>query len=66
MIGKSLAQVLLVCSVLSILSASGGLLLSMAVDLPSGASMTVVAVIVLMVVAAIKSILVQRRGVRDE
>jgi hypothetical protein len=38
----------------------------MAVDLPSGASMTVVAVIVLMVVAAIKSILVQRRGVRDE
>ena len=66
MIGKSLAQVLLVCSVLGILSASGGLLLSMAVDLPSGASMTVVAVIVLMVVAAIKSILVQRRGVRDE
>lgn len=66
MIGKSLAQVLVVCSVLGILSASGGLLLSMAVDLPSGASMTVVAVIVLMVVAAIKSILVQRRGVRDE
>jgi zinc transport system permease protein len=66
MIGKSLAQVLLVCSVLGILSASGGLLLSMAVDLPSGASMTVVAVMALMVVATIKSILVQRRGVRDE
>jgi ABC-type Mn2+/Zn2+ transport system permease subunit len=66
MIGKSLAQVLVVCSVLGILSASGGLLLSMAVDLPSGASMTVVAVMALMVVATIKSILVQRRGVRDE
>jgi len=66
MIGKSLAQVLVVCSVLGILSASGGLLLSMAVDLPSGASMTVVAVMALVVVATIKSILVQRRGVRDE
>ena len=66
MIGKSLAQVLVGCSVLGILSATVGLLMSMAVDLPSGASMTVVAVMALVVVATIKSILVQRRGVRDE
>lgn len=66
MIGKSLAQVLFVCSVLGILSASGGLMLSMAVDLPSGASMTAVAVVALMVVATIRSILEQRRGVRGE
>lgn len=64
MIGKNLVQVLLACSLLGMFSASGGLLLSMAVDLPSGASMTTMAVIALVVTAFVKYILgrLRRRG----
>lgn len=57
MIGKSLRQVLLACSVIGTIGTAGGLLLSMTVDIPSGASMTAVAVALLISVALAKSIL---------
>ena len=57
MIGKRLRQLLLACSVIGTIGTAGGLLLSMTVDIPSGASMTAVAVALLISVALAKSIL---------
>lgn len=65
MVGKSLVQVLLACSVLGIFSASGGLLLSMVIDLPSGASMTAMAVVALIATATATSIVERMKRIRS-
>lgn len=56
MIGRSLPQVLLACSLIGVVGTAGGLLLSMTVDIPSGASITAVAVAILVLVALARPI----------
>lgn len=62
LIGSNLPQVLLASAVLGAVGTTGGLLLSMTVDLPAGASMTGMAVLVLTLTALVKSILRKRRA----
>lgn len=62
--GRDLKQVLVACSLIGICGTLGGLLLSMAVDIPSGASMTAVAVAILALSMLVKTVFSKIKAMR--